>query len=262
MALSNDVINTILAEAGGSGVAGMNAVAHVIANRAAQRGLSPEQVVAQPHQFEGFFNPSPGGLANESNPTLRAQAQQIWNSIGQSPDPTSGAVNYYGDYISPPAWAKSAPYGTVDIGGNVFIPQAPTGQTSALAYGPSSMPTVPQPLQAIQTASPTAPQSPFDNSPLGHVVQAIQGQKPTGGLLGLLLGGNNGAANGSGGLGGLFSGLGKSLGGLFGGGGAPATPANFSDAGSMGFVPLTDIHGNARVNSGPISGTNSNGSLV
>lgn len=259
MASSDDVIRTILAEAGGSGIAGMSAVAHVIANRAAQRGLTPDQVVRQPHQFEGLSNPSPGGLANEANPSLRAAAERVWGNIANSPDPTGGAVNYYGSYIAPPSWARNTPYGTVNIGGNVFIPQTPP-PSSALAYGQPQAPTVPKPLQAIQNAAPpnAAPQpSLFDSSPLGHVIQAIQGQKPTGGLLSFLFGGGTTGAPAA-----PNNGLGGLLAGLFGSGGAPATPANFSDAGSMGFVPLTDIHGNARVNSGPISGTNSNGSLV
>ena len=77
MPASNSVIDTILAEAGGSGLAGMAAVAHVINNRAAQRGLTPAQVVAQQGQFEGYSNPSAGGRANMSNAALRAQAEQF-----------------------------------------------------------------------------------------------------------------------------------------------------------------------------------------
>ncbi len=282
MAIPDAVINTILAEAGGSGPAGMSAVAHVIANRAAQRGLTPEQVVSQPHQFEGYSNPSPGGLANEANPALRALAEQVWNGVANSPDPTGGALNYYGDYASPPSWARNAPYGTINIGGNVFIPQAPT------ALGYSSPPPVPRPVQAINAAAPTptvpipapmpATLSPdvresrlnplqrfFDSTPLGHVVQAAQGIQPNGGLLGMLMGGNNGGLGGL--LGGLFGGGGNSSGGggllaaLGGSGGGQ--PANFYDAGPMGLMPTTDIHGNPRNTYGDRrSGTNSNGSLV
>jgi hypothetical protein len=253
----------------------MNAVAHVIANRAAQRGLTPEQVVAQPHQFEGFSNPSPGGLANEANPSLRALAEQVWNGIANSPDPTGGAVNYYGDYASPPSWARNAPYGTINIGGNVFLPRSPT----AMAY--NSPPPMPAPVQAIQAAAPpTVPipatmspgvresrlnplQQLFDASPLGHVVQAAQGIQPNGGLLGMLMGGNNGGVGGLGGLlGSLFGGHGGGQPAQAAPGGSGGSPA-FYDAGAMGLMPLTDINGNRRNTYGDSrSGTNANGSLV
>lgn len=124
MASQRDVINTILAEAGNN-PAGMAAVAHVIANRASQWNLSPGAVVAQPNQFEGYSNPSPGGVANMNNASLRQQAEAIWDSVqnGQSPDPTNGGVNYYGSYIAPPSWARNAVANgqSTNIGGNVFL---------------------------------------------------------------------------------------------------------------------------------------------
>lgn len=124
MPSQRDVINTILAEAGNS-PQGMAAVAHVINNRAAQRGLTPAQVVAQSGQFEAYTNPSPGGVANQQNPALRAQAEQIWQGVqnGTVPDPTAGGTQYFGDYIAPPTWARGAVAAgqTANIGGQTFL---------------------------------------------------------------------------------------------------------------------------------------------
>ena len=46
MAVSDDVIDTLIAEAGGN-IKGLHAVAAVIANRSNQFGLTPDQVVKQ-----------------------------------------------------------------------------------------------------------------------------------------------------------------------------------------------------------------------
>lgn len=155
MPTEQDVINTILGEAGNS-QQGMTAVAHVIANRAAQRGLTPAQVVAQPHQFEAYSNPSPGGVANQQNPALRAQAQAIWNAVqsGQSPDPTAGGTQYYGNYAAPPDWARGAVSTgqTAGIGGNVFLLGSGT-------MPPMNIPTVGSQYADTSAPTPMAPRS-------------------------------------------------------------------------------------------------------
>lgn len=151
MPTQRDVINTILAEAGNS-PEGMAAVANVINNRANAWGMTPAQVIAQPNQFEGYSNPSPGGLANQQNPTLQAQAQQIWNGIqsGQAADPTQGGLNYYGSYIAPPSWARDAVANgqTANIGGNVFLLGSGT-------VPPQNIPAVGSDYANTSTSAPT-----------------------------------------------------------------------------------------------------------
>lgn len=48
------IAQTLAAEAGGEGRQGLYAVACTIGNRARAWGLSPYQVVSQPHQYYGF----------------------------------------------------------------------------------------------------------------------------------------------------------------------------------------------------------------
>lgn len=162
------VIDTILAEAGGSGVTGMAAVAHVINNRANAGNTSPGSVVSAPHQFEGYSHPSAGGRANENDATLRQQAEQIWEGVtsGSIPDPTGGAVNYFGSYIAPPSWAQSAVNSghAVNIGGNIFLTQGTpaSAQDVADAYAPSTGTNTTPASDAIDaatngTASPSNP---------------------------------------------------------------------------------------------------------
>jgi hypothetical protein len=120
-AASDAVIDAILAEAGGGGIQGMQAVANVIKNRSEQSGISPAAVVAQPHQFEGYSSPSQGGRDNQSNSLLRQQAADVWAGVmnGDLPDNTGGATHFYADYSAAPSWAKGVQ--TVDIGGNRFL---------------------------------------------------------------------------------------------------------------------------------------------
>src|SRR5262245_39900763 len=68
----DDVINTVIAEAGGDGPEGMTAVANVIKNRSTRRGLSAADVVRQPHQFEGYEAPGAGSRKAQQDPNIRA----------------------------------------------------------------------------------------------------------------------------------------------------------------------------------------------
>lgn len=89
----NDIINTILAEAGGEGQAGITAVAWVIKNRSRLRGITMEQVVRESGQFEGYSNPGPAAVRLQGDAAARAQVEQILQQIdaGEIADPTGGA---------------------------------------------------------------------------------------------------------------------------------------------------------------------------
>jgi hypothetical protein len=138
-----DVINTIIAEAAGEGNAGMAAVASVIRNRANQYGLEPSSVVKQSGQFTGYTHPGPAARQAQQNPSVRANAERIWNAVnnGTIADPTNGGTYYHASSVTP-YWADDVnKHGSVKIGNQVFY----KGSGS-----PSSV------LSAINTAVPQA----------------------------------------------------------------------------------------------------------
>lgn len=106
----NDVVNTVIAEAGGEGPEGMAAVASVIKNRAATRNQGIGDVVRAPKQFEGYENPGEGSRLAQQDPAVRSQAEQIVRGIldGSMPDPTGGADHFKNDSANPD-WAAKMP---------------------------------------------------------------------------------------------------------------------------------------------------------
>src|SRR5438094_786151 len=54
---TDQMVRTVLGEAGGEGPQGQQAVAHVVLNRARQSGQSTDQVIFAPNQFEPWNNP-------------------------------------------------------------------------------------------------------------------------------------------------------------------------------------------------------------
>lgn len=141
MAVSDDVIDTLIAEAGGN-IKGLHAVSAVIANRAAQSGLTPDQVVKQPNQFEGYSNPGRSSREAQKSPHIRALAEKAYNDIvsGAVPDPTNGGTQFR-------AASASGVLGknVVNIGGNVFklgnAPSSAVAAIDAVAPVPRSIPT-------------------------------------------------------------------------------------------------------------------------
>ncbi len=135
----NDIINTVIGEAAGEGDQGMAAVASVIRNRAAARGLSPADVVRQPDQFTAYAHPGSAVRKEMTDPALRERATLIVNSIfdGSTPDPTGGADHYHATSVSP-SWAQSMPE-TTRVGNHIFYRSgkaaAPAREkTNAIAY--------------------------------------------------------------------------------------------------------------------------------
>lgn len=106
--ISRSIIDTLIAEAGGEGEESMRRVAETILNRAAVRGLTPEQVVAQPYQYTGYSNPGPLARQAQQNEAVRAIAEQAYRTALEPGDPTGGADHYYAPgSISQPSWARS-----------------------------------------------------------------------------------------------------------------------------------------------------------
>lgn len=119
------VIDTLIAEAAGEGPEGMRRVAETILNRAAIRGLSPEQVVTQRDQYTGYSNPGPAARRAQNNAETRAAAEAAFQLAMQPGDPTGGADHYYAPgTISQPRWASSmTPTG--EYGGHAFFSSRP-----------------------------------------------------------------------------------------------------------------------------------------
>lgn len=146
--IPKSVIDTLIAEAGGEGSEGMRRVAETILNRAAVRGLSPEQVVQQPYQYTGYSNPGPGAVQSQRNPDVRAAAEAAYQLALQPGDPTGGADHYYAqNTISQPSWARSM-NNTGTYGGHTFFasrPIPPGDIPNAVGTALSTVPTAPNP---------------------------------------------------------------------------------------------------------------------
>jgi spore germination cell wall hydrolase CwlJ-like protein len=139
----NDVdvlVRTMLGEAGGEGLEGMAAVAHVIVNRTrdGRYASSVKDVATQPKQFSTWNSTENGGnnpLRFSQNSVAYQRARVVAEAVlnGRHVDPTGGATHFYA-----PKGMKNgeAPYwwnqevarsgGAVKLGGHIFA-----GKTNA-----------------------------------------------------------------------------------------------------------------------------------
>ncbi len=118
---------TIWGEARGEGTAGMQAVANVIMNRAANPGwwgTDIQSVCLAPWQFS-CWNPTDPNLiqltgVDASDPQFAVALQLAQAAVaGQLPDITGGATSYYNPSLVQPSWASSMTV-TAQIGSQVF----------------------------------------------------------------------------------------------------------------------------------------------
>jgi hypothetical protein len=164
--MADDILKTLIAEAYGEGPEGMRRVAETIINRAAIRGLTPEQVVRQANQYTGLTSPGPDAKKAWNDPKAIAAAQAAWELAQQPGDPTGGADHYYAQgTIAQPWWASSmTPKG--EYGGHTFFSSRPIppGELPEVATALSTSPTprAPTPVtpsidmaQMRRTAVPT-----------------------------------------------------------------------------------------------------------
>lgn len=128
---SKDLIDTLIAEAGGEGDAGLIAAAWAIQQRAAARGQTPDQVIKS--GFDGYSNPGSAAKRSQQDPAMRARVERILTGVqnGTIPNPVPGADHFLsGDVM--PSWAKNMkPVAT--IGGHRFYA---SGNVPQAAYGP------------------------------------------------------------------------------------------------------------------------------
>ena len=98
---------TILAEARGEGKDGMAAVACVIAQRAENRSITPEQVCLQRWQFSCWNGKSEQDLDHLYKSPMAEWALYLEENIHSMNRAKIGfADHYYADWIDAPYWAK------------------------------------------------------------------------------------------------------------------------------------------------------------
>lgn len=131
MAEIDPVLKTIIAEALGEGAMGQQMVAETILNRATQRGLTPTEVVQQPDQYTGYWNPGADAVRAFSDPNAVSAAQAAWELAQGPDDPTGGANHYFNPNIVQPSWARSMTP-TVTHGGHAFYTDRPVTKTAQI----------------------------------------------------------------------------------------------------------------------------------
>lgn len=173
---------TVIGEAGNQGANGQQAVAHVVMNRASGAGVSPQNVVFAPGQFEPWGNPTTrAGLEalDPSSPEYQAALKNVRAvTSGGAADPTGGATHFYAPAAQaklgrePPAWAQGQT--PTVIGGHNFYrlgygPAASASPAAGVAdngpgYAPGAPMAVPTPVPdgmpsapPFQVAGPGAP---------------------------------------------------------------------------------------------------------
>lgn len=168
------LIRTVLGEARGEGNVGMQAVAHVIQNRAnsGQYPTNPADVALQNKQFstwnQGEGGNNPQQFSPNSDLYRRAAdiVDQVWS--GQAQDPTNGALFYHTPQVSPRWSAEVNKHGTTQIGNHIFyngrpvppgdVPNTVASLTSTTPPRVSPNPVTPSPsLSAIRNAPPPLP---------------------------------------------------------------------------------------------------------
>lgn len=120
------LVKTVLSEARGEGVGGMEAVANVIKNRSSSGKYSsdPAKVALQPKQFSGWNRGEGGNNPQQFKPgtqqyeTAKQAIERVFS--GETIDPTNGALFYHTPKVNP-NWANDVnKYGTTQIGNHIF----------------------------------------------------------------------------------------------------------------------------------------------
>lgn len=175
----------VYGEARGEGSHGQQATGSVILNRSLKSGQSLADVVAAPHQFEGY-NAKAKALGLDS-PQLSPILANLHGLLsGETPDPTGGATNFYSPGAQAalgrpkPAWDNGQGQ-QIDHqmffggqpGSNVPLPPGPVSPMQVATNGP--LPQMgappPQPPQGGPAPSPGVMQPPPPNPAPGGMAQ-------------------------------------------------------------------------------------------
>jgi hypothetical protein len=156
-----DIINTLIAEAGGQGEESMRRVAETIINRGAVRGMSFGDIVRQANQYTGYSSPGPAAVQAQQSPQMRAAAQRAWETALQPGDPTNGADHYFNPSVVNPGWQNSMlPRG--NYGGHAYYASRPIPPND-LANAVASVLDVRPPTRPVALPRPR-PASPMDRA--------------------------------------------------------------------------------------------------
>lgn len=164
------IIRTVYGEAALEPEAGQQAVASVILNRARSSGMSPADVVMQPHQFEpwGKRRAKLEGLKTDS-PIYRLISDRLKPILdGSVADPTGGADHFYSPTAqkalgrSSPSWASGQP--GLDIGRHRFFKLGyGGGQPPAdVPFAPGRTDDIPSGMKTYEASNPTTPRMRWD----------------------------------------------------------------------------------------------------
>lgn len=132
------IATTLVAEAGGEGKTGMQAVANVLQNRAKRRGTTPATEALKRKQFSMWNSHTVSGksikyvmdIYKVKESPLWPHAVYLAKNIAGLRDVTGGATHYYNPKKVKPAWGKGAPTwkSTGTIGNHTF------GRETSLAW--------------------------------------------------------------------------------------------------------------------------------
>lgn len=172
--ISRDLINTIIAEAGGEGEEGIIAATWAIAQRAAARGQTMDQVIRS--GFDGYTNPGPGAVRSQQDPALRRKVQSIIQGVqgGTIPNPVPRADHFLsGDVM--PSWAKQMDH-VATINGHRFYA---SGQVPENAVGiPLPPGQIPNTVATALDVAPPRRVDPVMPTPLPPMLAAQRNLQP------------------------------------------------------------------------------------
>ena len=147
-AAEDQMVRTVIGEAGNQDTTGQQAVAHVIHNRMAAGGQDAQSVIFAANQFEPWNNPKTRAGLEAIDPTSK-QYQDILNGVvrpvmaGKAADPTGGATHFYSPTAQKalgreaPSWASGQT--PVVIGQHNFY-KLPYGGGGAALAAPGTPP--------------------------------------------------------------------------------------------------------------------------
>lgn len=172
----------LIGEAGGEDDRGQQAVAAVVHNRAKQSGMSLDDVIAAPGQFEPYSNTkrwSELQSIDTSNPAyIRARANAMRVLQGDVPDPTSGADHFYSPSSQKafgrpaPAWDNGA---GVDLGRQRFFKLGWRGDGAPQANSDGTPPDAATPeAQSAAMGHPSEPDYGQTYSPMDSLRMTMQ----------------------------------------------------------------------------------------
>jgi hypothetical protein len=176
----DQMVRTVIGEAGGEPLTGQQGVAAVIKNRMAAGKQDAQSVIFTPNQFEPWNNPATRAKLEAIDPGSQVYQDVLNKAVrpvmsGDAQDPTGGATNFYSPTAQKalgrdtPSWAAGQTPSTT-IGGHQFYklpygpgtlfagPGAPTGGAAAAPVAPAATSQAPAGTAPAASTAPAATQ--------------------------------------------------------------------------------------------------------